>query len=313
MVDTLRTFAIGFAGCYIAIATHVTFNSLYTCIFSSSVIARARVGIGAMFLLTSLANFLQYLPIGDLGCLFTAKLSIASFHIQMLSGEAFQMYRISVIAGSNRIFASLAIPLLILRATVMVSDVVVSTSYADSQDSCVFVQELYSGVVHVAMDAIVELFITTAISMALFQHTQDLKRLSRGSRNISLYKIIIETNIFRTIILFLVNLTTMLIIMNDPHSIVLTYMWSLMGIVYLYFVIYDKGMVRFLHLIANTPSRHTAAREENPFSSMTPLQQPIPNLISLPVTVDEWAGQYLAHHDAPGAPKQQLVSIDVIS
>ncbi|KAI9298647.1 hypothetical protein K502DRAFT_286212 [Neoconidiobolus thromboides FSU 785] len=248
--DTVSIFAIGFAGCFVAIATHITFNSLYSCIFINNRITRSRLLISSFFWLTSIANFVQYLKLGSFGCVFAAKFSVVTFHLQMLSGETFQIYRISVITGRNKLFLAFSVGLIVMRALVAISDLVLSTSAPKEDGTCVFIQELYSGTIHVAMDAIVELFITTAITIALFQHTRELKKLQNKSTSYNLYKIIIETNIFRTVILFLINLFTLFIIMYDPHAIVLTYMWSLMGIVYLYFVIYDKGMVRFLHQIA---------------------------------------------------------------
>ncbi|KAI0221434.1 hypothetical protein L0F63_001922 [Massospora cicadina] len=59
MGDAVSIIAIGFAGYFVAVAAHITFNSLYACLFVSNLVVRARVGIGAMFLLSAIANFVQ--------------------------------------------------------------------------------------------------------------------------------------------------------------------------------------------------------------------------------------------------------------
>ncbi|KAI0239160.1 hypothetical protein L0F63_004503 [Massospora cicadina] len=174
MGGALNIFAIGFASCYVAVATHVTLNSLYACLFACNLVARARVGIGAMFLLTAIANFVQHLTLGDFGCQFVAKLAIITFHFQMLIAEAFQMYRVSVIGGGNHWFLVMAVLLLLFRAFTMVSDLVLSMSYSAHSGGCIFVQDQYSGILYVTMDAIVELFITITITVALVHHTSHL-------------------------------------------------------------------------------------------------------------------------------------------
>ncbi|KAJ9080104.1 hypothetical protein DSO57_1028530 [Entomophthora muscae] len=295
----LDIFAIGFAGCFVAVSAHITFSSLYSCLFTSSTIVKARVVIGGLFLSTALANFVQYLPWTTYGCVVVTKLSIVSFHLQMMSGEGFQMYRISVISqnnpNGNRLFISSCILLLILRSLAMIFDFILSTSHAED-DQCVFEQEMYTGIVHLGLDAVIEFFITFAISMALYHHTREIKWLHRDSSSSDLYRIIIETNVFRTILLFLINVLTIFVIAADPNSPLLACLWSLMGIVYLYFVIYDKGMVRFLHQISKTSE---------------PIQ-PTPSP-PRPLTFDVWAQQYFDHTNRRIGPPLQTPTHAIIA
>jgi hypothetical protein len=249
-MDIASAVDVGLKGAFIAVALDTTLRCLYKGFYEGTLISRARITVGCCFLATSITNFLLKLPLGS-GCGLNARISIVVFHVAMVLGESLQMYRISIITNNNKWFVSLATILMLLRSGIGIADMIlsnggVSLAPDETFQHCIFNQNQFTGITYVGMDAMIELFITTAITSVLFLHTRELIMLKQRTKNALLYRTIIETNVFRTCFLFLVNLLTLLMVLLNSDSVWLGFLWSILGISYLYFVIYDKNMVRFL-------------------------------------------------------------------
>ncbi|KAL1922832.1 uncharacterized protein VTP21DRAFT_9208 [Calcarisporiella thermophila] len=184
-------------------------------------------------------------------CYGVAKAADLLYHLSMVAANLVLLSRATTIWNNTRVFKAIEAAFLAVRLGLGLWDVAVTYAYpvegspdnVDARGTCFYVENFHSGLAYLSMDLLTDLYVTTSISIRLFQHHRHMKQSGVGAN--SLYSAIISSNLLRTVILLMINIVSIVLIAIPNLHTGSVFVWSFANIAYVITVVYDSDMVRF--------------------------------------------------------------------
>ncbi|KAL1924799.1 uncharacterized protein VTP21DRAFT_4453 [Calcarisporiella thermophila] len=206
----------------------------------------------ALSLTLKVTGFVTFsMPLGE-ACYAVAKAADLLYHISMVAANLVMLSRATTVLGYTWIAVWMEWIFTVLRVAFGLWDV--GATYASPiqspnphlNNSCMYNEDFIAGLAYVCLDTLVDLYVTSSITIRLLQHRSQLRRVG-VSANVSLYTAIVSSNLLRTSLLLATNFISLFVIVLPaamPASMVL--IWSFANIAYLLCVTYDSDMIRWL-------------------------------------------------------------------
>jgi hypothetical protein len=203
------------------------------------------------FCVEPLTSVFLHLDLDPTSCLIDGKFNTASFHAAMICIDAILLSRANVVLGRSSMVAKvMSMIWLGLRVAVACADCYFShVTYNSTLGICAYNQNYVTGVLYLINDMTIDLYVSSAICVKLFEAIKARKKM-RVVGNV--YSVLIESNLFRTIIIFSSNFIQFLAIVLQFEGFWLLIFWSLSDLAYLYLITYDTALIRFMSATNNS-------------------------------------------------------------
>jgi len=232
------------------------------------------------FFVEPLTSVFLDLDLGIVGCAATGKFNTISFHVAMICIDAVLLSRANVVLGRTSLVGKvMSMVWLGLRITVAAADCYFSiVNYDHAAGLCLYNQNFVTGVLYLINDMTIDLYVSGAICVKLYEAIQARKKM-RVVGNV--YNVLIESNLFRTVIIFSSNFIQFLAIILKFEGLWLLIFWSVSDLAYLYLVTYDTALIRFMS------TSNTSRNGTNQLASINQGQNHIPMTIKQSVHVQQ--------------------------
>ncbi|KAI8887319.1 hypothetical protein K501DRAFT_175735 [Backusella circina FSU 941] len=215
---------------------------------------------------------------GNYNCQVVARTGDAFYHLSCVFGTIILLMRVNVVAPVRyKIYFNIFhVILVVFRLASGVVDVVTVRVWPDTEtNQCHYKDRHQVGIAYTFIDLITDVYVSATVSWVLLHHIKKL-HLANIRGNVSLYISVLVSNVFRTVILTVINIiSTTYFFTSNANTAAFIFLWPVSNILYIILIGYDTKIadtVRYLqqlfrrqshydiHVNINSPSQ---PREQN--------------------------------------------------
>ncbi|CAO3630479.1 unnamed protein product [Cunninghamella blakesleeana] len=178
-------------------------------------------------------------------CFITGRFADIFYHLGMSSGDVVLLSRVHSVVPltwkTYSIYSSIMI--VALRTIVGIIDTVLIELDYDQYGMCIYIDNYYVGPIYTFIDVVLDLYVSGIITYILMTH---IKRLESAHVpvNMSLYVGVILTNVFRTVALTVVNITSAIFLLKNISSESIMLVWPIINLFVVLLIGYDSDVTK---------------------------------------------------------------------